>query len=153
MIGHMGVLFGYYAADDDAHALGAIDRDDDGPLGAGYDGVEVKHLDPVVCLLPAEARLRGGPAAAVTADRARGRLVGMIEDGEVVTVGLSPAFRDALAAATPESLAEAAEVWSRSDASLGPSERPWLLDFLTDLAALATRAVARGQGLYCWICP
>ncbi|MFI5533916.1 hypothetical protein ACIA8O_35805 [Kitasatospora sp. NPDC051853] len=149
----MGVLYGYYAADDDAHAIGAIDRDDDQLLGTGYDGFDVKGIDPVVCLLPVEVHLSGRSAEALRQDPRHSRLVGTADDGWVLTVSLTDPFRDALATAAPDLLEETARVWSTADVFPFPSDQEGLLDFLTDLAALARRAVTRGQGLYCWACP
>ncbi|MEE1784469.1 hypothetical protein PUR71_16395 [Streptomyces sp. SP17BM10] len=40
-----------------------------------------------------------------------------------------------------------------SDVFSTPPDVDVLADFLRELAALARRAVAREQRLYCWICP
>ncbi|MGK5631782.1 hypothetical protein [Streptomyces sp. URMC 123] len=149
----MGVLFGYYAATDDHDAARAIVREDGEPVGTGYDEVVVKGVDPVVALLPAEALLTGRPAAAVKADRRRGHLVAMVGEGEVVGLALTDCLRDCLVGRDAASLAAVARDWSASDAFDTPPDPDGLAEFLGDLAALATRAAARGRRLYCWICP
>ncbi|MFD7641530.1 hypothetical protein ACFV4P_12835 [Kitasatospora sp. NPDC059795] len=150
----MGVLFGYFAAADDDDALGAIVRDDDEPFGAGYDGTEVKGIDPIVTLGPAEELLTGRSDAELRADRRRGALVGMIEDGEVVVLALSDVFRDALARRGDEALREVAERWAAAEEAFhGPADPDELARFLGELAAIAVRSTARGAHLYCWVCP
>ncbi|MFG2695940.1 hypothetical protein ACIHEI_36905 [Kitasatospora sp. NPDC051984] len=146
----MGTLIGYFAATDDDDALGAIVRDDDEPFGAGYDEVVVKGIDPVVMLEPAEELVTGRSPAELRADPRRAALVGMIEDGEVVVLALSDAFRDALAQHEDAALREVAERWAVAEGvHYEPAD---LADFLRELAGLASRAVAGGARLYCWAC-
>ncbi|MFF3726574.1 hypothetical protein ACFYYM_29880 [Streptomyces erythrochromogenes] len=149
----MGVLFGYYAAHDDDDAGRAVRRDDGGPAGTGYDQFVVKGMDPVVELLPAEVLLTGRSAEAVEADPRRGGLIATAGDGEVFSVSLTEAFRDALADCGPQQLGSVARAWSGSDVFAVPPSAEGLAEFLEALAALARRAVAHDRRLYCWICP
>ncbi|MFE7184561.1 hypothetical protein [Streptomyces erythrochromogenes] len=149
----MGVLFGYYAAHDDADAGRAVQRDDGGPAGTGYDQFVVKGMDPVVELLPAEVLLTGRSAEAVEGDPRHGALIATAGGGEVVSVSLTEAFRDALADCGPPQLGSVARAWSGSDVFAVPPSAEGLAEFLDALTALARRAVAHDRRLYCWICP
>jgi hypothetical protein len=156
MIGRMGVIYGYYAARDDQDAGRAIVREDEEPSGTGYDQFELKGIDPVTNLLPAEVLITGRSADAVNADPRHGHLVAMVGDGEVVSVSLTDTFRDALAGFDPELLDAVAQGWAASGDFYSPLDKEGiedLADFLHQLAALAQRAVACGHRLYCWICP
>lgn len=152
MIGRMGVIYGYYAAADDAHAAGAIVREDDEPFGAGYDEVEVKGIDPMVDLLPAETLITGRSAEAVKADPRHVELIAMVGEGEVVSVSLTDTFRDALASFDRALLDAVAEGWATAGDFSTPPNPSDLADFLRRLSDLAERAVGRGYRLYCWIC-
>ncbi|MGW4895721.1 hypothetical protein ACWEQL_26200 [Kitasatospora sp. NPDC004240] len=149
----MAVLYGYYAAADDEHAAAAIVRDDEGPDGAGYDELVVKGIDPTVYLLPAESLLTGRYTEDLTADRRHCRPIAVAGDGEVVSVSLTDSLRDSIATFDTELLGDVAVGWSVSDVFASPPEVDELAEFLNDLAALARRAVARRQRLYCWACP
>lgn len=92
VIGCMGALFGYYAAADDEDAVRAVVREDGQPMGAGYDSFVVKGVDPVVELLPAEVLVTGRTAGDIEADPRHGHLVGMVGDGEVVSLSLTDPF-------------------------------------------------------------
>ncbi|MER5306220.1 hypothetical protein ABT034_00215 [Streptomyces sp. NPDC002773] len=147
----MGALYGYYAAADDEDAMRAVVREDEQPLGTGYDTFVVKGVDPVVGLLPAEVLVTGRSAEAVGADPRHGHLVGMVGDGEVVALSLTDSLRDSLARLDGKALGEAARDWSASGAFSAESDLSGLTGFLEDLAALAERALARGHRLYCWM--
>ncbi|MFI0406267.1 hypothetical protein [Actinomadura sp. 3N508] len=150
----MGVLYGYFAAADDDDAVRAIVRDDGEPSGTGYDQLVIKGIDPVVELAPAEALLTGRPEDELKSDPRHGGLVGMLGEGEVVVVSLTDPLRDALAAAQPASLREVATAWANTDdAFYYPADPDDLTDFLEQLSGLASRAMARGARLYCWMCP
>jgi hypothetical protein len=153
MIRRMGVLFGYYAAADDDDAGRAVIREDDEPTGTGYDQFVVKGMDPVDDLLPAEVLISGRSADTVKVDPRHGHLIAMLADGEVFSVSLTDVFRDSLASFHTDLLGDIAREWSVSDAFSTPPNPDGLASFLENLAALACRAVARNQRLYCWICP
>lgn len=153
MIGRMGVIYGYYAAADDGDAAGAIVREDEEPFGAGYDEVEVKGIDPMVDLLPAETLITGLSAETVKSDPRRGELIAAVADGEAISLSLTDTFRDALAAFDKQLLDAVAQGWAASGDFYTPPDPSDLSDFLRELSGLAERAVGRGQRLYCWICP
>ncbi|MFD8478416.1 hypothetical protein [Kitasatospora sp. NPDC059673] len=149
----MGVLFGYFAAADDDDALEAVVRDDDEPFGAGYDGVVVKGIDPMVVLGPAEELVTGRSAAELRADPRRAALVGMAEGGEVVVLTLSDTFRGALGQLHEDAalLHEVAERWAATEDMV--HDQAELAEFLSELSGIAVRAEAGGARLYCWACP
>jgi hypothetical protein len=153
MIGRMGVIYGYYAAADDGDAAGAIVREDEEPFGAGYDEVEVKGIDPMVDLLPAETLITGLSAETVKSDPRRGELIAAVADGEAISLSLTDTFRDALAAFDKQLLDAVAQGWAASGDFYTPPDPSDLSDFLRELSGLAERAAGRGQRLYCWICP
>ncbi|RKE23191.1 hypothetical protein [Streptomyces sp. TLI_171] len=149
----MGVLFGYFVAADDADAARAVVRDDDEPSGAGYDELVAKGLDPFIQLARADELLTGRTAAEVRADGRSGSLVAMVGDGEVVAVSLTDALRDALARCEEAALAVVAAEWAATAEVFDPpADAEHLADFLSELKALAGRAVRRGARLYCWMC-
>ncbi|MET7685778.1 hypothetical protein [Streptomyces sp. NPDC005423] len=150
----MGVLYGYFAAADDDDALRAVVRDDDQPSGTGYDQLVVKVIDPMLVLMPAEELITGRSAAEVEADPRHCSLVGMVGDGEVVVVTLTNALRDALATRDGRSLRDIATNWSTVEGVFRHEADPEdLTGFLDGLSEIAGRAVARGDRLYCWLCP
>ena len=150
----MGVLYGYFAADDDNNAVRAVVRDDGQPSGTGYDQLVIKGIDPVVELAPAEALMTGRSATAVKSDPRHGSLIGMLGDGELVVVSLTDALRDALATYDTTSLRDVASTWSSTEGVFYyPATPEDLTSFLEQLSGLARRAVTRSAGLYCWICP
>jgi hypothetical protein len=148
----MGVLYGYYAATDDEHAVRAVVREDGEPLGTGYDELVVKGIDPVVDLLPAETLITGRAADEVKADPRHGALIAMVGDGEAVGVSLTDGFRDALAAFDRRLLEDVAVGWASTGDFPSPPDPADLSRFLRALADLADRAAVRDQRLYCWIC-
>ncbi|MEV6103131.1 hypothetical protein AB0M28_00235 [Streptomyces sp. NPDC051940] len=150
----MGVLYCYYAADDDQDAARAIVREDGAPSGAGYDQVVVKGIDPMVELATAEALIMGREREEIVADPRRCALVAMVGDGEVAAVSLTDVFRDELARVDASLLPDVAAGWARSPGAFYKAPEPdALAGFLADLAALASRALAGQRHLYCWICP
>ncbi|MBD0742190.1 hypothetical protein [Streptomyces sp. CBMA152] len=148
----MGVIYGYFAAADDDDAVRAVVREDGELIATGYDGFDVNGADPVTDLLPAEALLTGRTAEAVCADPRHGHQIAMLDDGEVLCLTLTDALRDALANADRAVLPEVAREWAASDVFWTPPDPEGLAEFLNRAADLASRAVARGHRLYCWIC-
>ncbi|MFJ4709779.1 hypothetical protein ACIP6I_33740 [Streptomyces anulatus] len=140
----MGNIYDYYAATDDRHALAlfADDRMDD-PFGT----LGLKGADPYLLLGTVEAHLTGVSGEQVEADP---RFCGPLNEAEREgpwLVSLTDSLRDALAAATPERLLEAATAWTRTED--GDGEDPALLaDFLERLGELARDARPRRR-LYC----
>ncbi|MFD8597599.1 hypothetical protein ACFV1L_21610 [Kitasatospora sp. NPDC059646] len=149
----MGALFGYFAAADDDDALRAVVRDDE-LFGAEYDETVVKGLDPLLALGRAEELLTGRSALELRADPRCGGLVGTAEDGEVLVLSLSDALRDAAARSAEDTLSGVAARWAATEGLFhDPADPEHLVEFLRELAALASRATARGARLYCWVCP
>jgi len=149
----MGVLYGYYAAADDEHAVRAVVREDAEPVGTGYDELVVKGIDPIVDLLPAETLITGRPADDVKADPRHGALIATLGEGEAVAVSLTDGFRDALAAFDRRLLDDVAVGWAATGDFHSPPDPSDLARFLRALADLADRAATRKHRLYCWICP
>ncbi|MFE0627011.1 hypothetical protein ACFW3D_08595 [Streptomyces sp. NPDC058864] len=147
----MGTLFGYYTAADDHDAGRAVLRVDGDPGGSGYDRLVVKGIDPTVDLLAVEFVITGRPAGVIKSDSRHGHVVATVGDGEVVSVSLTDAFRDALATIDQAFLGDLAHGWARSTRFTTPPDTAHLADFLEQLAALARQAVAQEHGLYCWI--
>jgi hypothetical protein len=106
----MGALFDYFAADSDEQAASTIDRLG-GPAadepGGAFDTVAVKGIDPVVQLGTLEELLTGRPYDAVVADPRSGHALAVHDGGERVVLTVTDSLTDALAAATPDRLAEA----------------------------------------------
>ncbi|MEV6549183.1 hypothetical protein AB0M57_10780 [Streptomyces sp. NPDC051597] len=147
----MGVIYGYFAAADDDDAVRAVVREDGEPTATGYDGFDVNGMDPTTDLLPAEAALTGRSAETVQGDPRHGHLLASIDEGELLCLTLTDSLRDALADADQSLLREVAREWATSDVFWTPLDPESLTEFLTQTADLASRAVARGQRLYCWI--
>ncbi|MFG3118737.1 hypothetical protein ACGF4C_30740 [Streptomyces sp. NPDC048197] len=149
----MGVLYGYYAAADDEEAARAVLRDGDRPTGGDDDELVVKGVDPADDLLLAESLITGTAAKALLTTPRRCSLIPVRGGGEVVAVTLTDDFRDALASFDAALLPDVAQGWAAAGDFFTPPDPDSLARFLTGLAALARRAVSRGQHLYCWICP
>ncbi|MFD8077148.1 hypothetical protein ACFV3E_31365 [Streptomyces sp. NPDC059718] len=147
----MEALYGYYAAADDQDASRAVWLTSGETSGDGFDQILVQNIDPNVDLLPVEFAVTGRPASVIKSDPRHGRVVAALEDGEVVCVSLTDAFRDAFAGIGQDFLHDVARGWARSARFTTPPDIEQLDRFLQQLAALAERAVARGHGLYCWI--
>jgi hypothetical protein len=150
----MGVLYDYFRATAES-ALDAADRPG-GPLatdgsGAAFDGVAARGIDPVVTLGQLVAFIRGvtwTPELVDAAEVARSRVSGTWIEllGEQV--------RDWLADADDDALPEIVVKWSQLEefAPADDADEGELLALVADLVALARRARAAGQGLYCWCC-
>jgi hypothetical protein len=74
------------------------------------------------------------------------------DGGEVLVAPLTDTLTSALADADGELLEQVATPWSKTEEFWGASDPSDLAEFLKELAALASRAVATGQRLYCWVC-
>lgn len=171
----MGVLFDYFAAPTPEAAAATIDwvgGPSQPPTAASkerrrlfgkranaveptaavaYRTVRDAGIDPVAQAGTLEEILTGrsfdeildSHAAASVAERDGGqRLVSKVSDGLV----------DALAAATPESLAEAARPWSQTEEFWGAGDTDALTALLVELADLARYARGQGDSVYCWTC-
>lgn len=150
----MGLRTEYFAAPTDEvaatalHAPGGPAEPDQRTGLPRFDAVEVPSVDPFVMLGGLAGVLSGRSYGEVTAHPRHGTLVcsGGDEGPWIVTV--SQTLADDLAAAGPARLVEAAREWS---AAVTSSVQPrHLTAALLPLAALATRAVDEGYGIYCW---
>lgn len=127
-------------------------RADGEPGGGGYDPFVVKGIAPIVDLLTVEVVMTGRPAGVIKSDLLARPLVAMVGDGDVISVSLTDAFRDALTSLDREYLEDVAQGWARSGCFSTPPDADSIAAHLRPLGALAERAVARGHGLYRWIC-
>jgi hypothetical protein len=140
----MGNIYDYFAATDDTQAL-ALFEDDcmDDPFGT----VGLKGADPYLILGTVEAHLTGTSEEQVESN---GRFCELLSDPEHEghwLVSLTDTVRDALAAATPEHLLQAATSWTLTEDG-GGQDPALMADFLRRLAELARDAGTRRR-LYC----
>ncbi|MER6019477.1 hypothetical protein [Streptomyces anulatus] len=140
----MGNIYDYYAATDDRHALTLFEDDRmDDPFGT----LGLKGADPYLLLGTVEAHLTEVSEEQVEADPRFCELLNDAGNEGPWLVSLTDGLRDALAAATPERLLEAATAWARTED--GDGQDPALLgDFLERLGELARDARPRRR-LYC----
>ncbi|MFJ6610784.1 hypothetical protein ACIQPT_10935 [Streptomyces sp. NPDC091289] len=140
----MGNIYDYYAATDDRQALALFEADSaDDPFGT----LGLKGADPYLLLGTVEAHLTEVSEEQVEADPRFCELLNDPESEGPWLVSLTDGLRDALAAATPGRLLEAATAWTCTED--GDGQDPGLLaDFLERLSELARDAGPR-QRLYC----
>jgi hypothetical protein len=154
----MGVLTDYFSAPSDESTASALDRvGGPGQPAAGpsplppFDTFQAKGLDPYVIIGKLEAALTGQDYRAITAGTQYGRMVAKRgAQGPWVTKVNSP-LQAALSLAGSERLARALAEWSQAEelGDASPEEMTWVLE---GLSALARRATAKGEHLYCWVC-
>ncbi|MFF0411840.1 hypothetical protein ACFYUY_15520 [Kitasatospora sp. NPDC004745] len=157
----MGVLTDYFRAPDAAAVVRELERTDGG--SPEFDGVRAKRIDPTVLL--------GQLVAAVRQEPWRAGLVtetpvwptaplpgpgGPADEDDPWATGpwvteLGDDVRDALAGAGDERLPPAVAVWAVAE-EWGGADPAELLPVAEELVALAGRARAAGERLYCWIC-
>nr|WTB34645.1 hypothetical protein OG781_38805 [Streptomyces sp. NBC_00830] len=147
----MEALYGYYAAANDQDASRAVWLTSGEPSGDGFDQILAQNIDPNVDLLPIEFAMTGRSAGVIKSDPRHGHVVAALENGEVICVSLTDAFRDAFVGIDRDFLHDVARGWARSARFTTPPDIEQLDHFLQQFAALAERAVARGHSLYCWI--
>jgi hypothetical protein len=151
----MGVLYDYFRAADDVTAYAAADRPG-GPLATdrsgapAFDGVAAQGIDPVVTLGQLVAFVRGvswSPDLVVAEQIARSPVEAWVER-------LAQPVRDWLAGVADDALPEIVLKWSQVEdfPSDGDLDERQLHALVTDLVALARRARAAGEQLYCWCC-
>ncbi|MFF0445980.1 hypothetical protein ACFYT4_06115 [Streptomyces sp. NPDC004609] len=144
------VMCDYFSASGDDAAVSVLDRPG-GPDASAFDVVPLKGIDPVVVMARLEAILTGCTYDEATRRPRAGQLISSPEAESAFIVSVSDTVQEALASAAHASLAEAAGPWSETDelrASGIPSETA--LQVLVLLSALAGRARAAGERLYCW---
>jgi hypothetical protein len=109
-------------------------------------------VDPVVQMGTFEELLTGRPYDDIVEDPRSGHVVADRDGGQRLVVTLNDALTAALVAASDERLAEVAVPWVETEEFWGDGDAQLAAEFLRDVAALARRATADGQRLYCWIC-
>ena len=118
-----------------------------------YDTVSVRGIDPLVQLGTLEELLTGRPYDEAVADPRSGvNPLASKDGGEVLVAPLTDSLTSALANADGELLEQVARPWSETEEFWGAADPSDLGEFLKELAALASRAEATGQRLYCWVC-
>ncbi|MEU4120165.1 hypothetical protein AB0F71_37395 [Kitasatospora sp. NPDC028055] len=161
----MGVLTDYFRAPDAEAVVRALDAAD-GSLAAvraDFDVVEAKRIDPGVVLAQLVAAIRAEPwrvdlvedtpiwptTPRPGPDGPRG------EDDPWATgpwaFELDDATRDTLAELPDERIPEAVRQWAEAE-EWGGVDPADLAPLAGELIALARRARAAGERLYCWIC-
>ncbi|MFD9686898.1 hypothetical protein ACFWXO_14205 [Kitasatospora sp. NPDC059088] len=161
----MGVLTDYFRAPDAETVVRALAAAD-GSLAAvrpDFDVVEAKRIDPGVVL--------GQLVAAILAQPWR---VDLVEDTPIWPTAPQPgpdgpwdeddpwatgpwafelgdAARDALAEVRDDRIPEAVRQWAEAE-EWGGADPTDLLPLAGELIALARRARAAGERLYCWVC-
>lgn len=178
----MAVLFDYFSAASDEQAATVIDRpggpgrayaalapQDSSRRGlfrrrsSGWSGpatdtgvqfftVFGDGIDPVVQMGTFEELLTGRAYDDIVEDPQSGRTVADRDGGERLVLTLTDRLRDALAAASPERLAELAVPWSQTEEFCGQGDPEVLATFLNSLAGLARQAQDKHERLYCWVC-
>lgn len=144
------VMCDYFSARDDETALRVLDRPG-GPDTGRFDVVSLKGIDPVVVMARLEAILTGCTYEEASGRPRAGELLSSPEAESAFVVGVSDTLQEALASATPASLAEAAEPWARTDElrqyGITADLAAEVLDLLSGLAG---RARSAGCRMYCW---
>ncbi|MFE4397250.1 MULTISPECIES: hypothetical protein [Streptomycetaceae] len=170
----MGVLTDYFRAGDAATVVRALELGDgvlppfdgDGSSGGAFDGafdgVEAKGVDPTVLLGQLVAAALGEPwrvdlvteTAVWPTTPAPGPSGPEDEDDPWATgpwvTRLGPAARDALAGVPDERVPEVVARWAEAE-EWGGADPSDLLPLVEELIALARRARAAGEQLYCWM--
>lgn len=149
----MGIVTEYFAAATDEVAAEAL-RIPGGP-GAPengspprFDSVTLPSVDPFIMLAGLAQALSGRPYGEITADPRHGALVGSSGDEGPWIVTITDDLAKDLASVAPARLGRAIRHWMRESEPPVPAHR--LTSAVLLLAELATRAVADGDGLYCW---
>lgn len=163
----MGFLCDYFRAPDRETAT-AVVLSGPGLLEAArsrpdIEAVDLKGVDPVVALGKLVTLLAGpsyeemAMAGAIPIDHIPGPELLTREDGELFIVELDVLVRDTLADATEAVLDDVAFVWANSEEFLLGRETWFEADearpAMDDLVAIARRARAADQMLYCVVCP
>ncbi|WP_426004553.1 hypothetical protein ACPFL9_19100 [Paenarthrobacter sp. NyZ202] len=175
----MGVLFDYFSAASDEEAASVIDRVG-GPGSQGtiappaeprrgifgrkrppaavtyqeaavFDTVSGNGIDPVVQLGTLEELLTGRSFDDVMDDPRSGQALADRDGGERLVLTLTEPLSTALSTASDDALEQVAIPWSETEEFWNAADPALLADFLKDLAGLARRSKASGQGLYCWV--
>lgn len=178
----MGLLFDYFAANSDEDAGTAIYRlggpgahsapgnpppserrgwfrrspatpdATAGLIPAAFDTVQDTGIDPVVQMGTLEELLTGRPYDEVVADPRSGHQIAIRDNGERAVCTVTQTLTEALANLPRARAHEVAAAWAQTEEFWGAADPDDLQSVLLDLSALADRARANGQSLYCWAC-
>jgi hypothetical protein len=143
----MSMFCDYFAAGSDEDAGAAIG----GVVSGETDVVSAKGIDPLVQLGTLEELLTGRPFDDICAGPRSGVLIKDGGDGERVVVSVTDELCTALADASDERLAQVAVPWSQTEEFFGEADPEQLAEVLGALAALAQRARAAEQRLFCLV--
>ncbi len=168
----VSVLFRYFSASADEDAARAINL----PGGPGpppsqqpprrgwkpgrrtsaavpeFDTALTGGLDPVVQMGTLEAQLTGRDYETVITGPRSGHIVASADGGQRLVIAVTDELRDALAAASDDTLRSAAGPWSQTEEFFGSGDPDILAGSLHELAELARRASTSNHRIYCWIC-
>jgi hypothetical protein len=155
------VLFDYFTAPTPEAAAATIDwvggpsqppapSTPEPSAASAYRTVQDTGVDPVVQAGTLEEILTGRSFDEILDSLADP--VAERDNGERLVLKVSDGLVDALAASTPESLAEAARPWSRTEEFGGVGDPVTLSELLIELADLARYARDRGDSVWCWTC-
>ncbi|MEU5988336.1 hypothetical protein ABZ806_05125 [Spirillospora sp. NPDC047418] len=163
----MGILCDYFRAPDRETAA-AVVLSGPGLLEAArarpdIEVVDLKGIDPVVALGKLVTLLAGpsyeemAMAGGIPIDQVPGPELVTREDGDLFVVELDALVRDTLADATEAVLDDVAFVWANTEEFLLGRDTWFEADearpAMDDLVAIARRARAADQMLYCVVCP
>jgi hypothetical protein len=157
----MGMLYDYFRAADVPAVIRLMERSDCGPVAVSgtaqlVDAVDAKGIDPHVVLGKLVSFILNVPWAV---DLVETRLVwpaGSDADADYEgpwTVAIGDRARDALAGIPDAEVPELAARWVRIEelSGFGELSPDALVSVLTVLIALARRASAADEHLYCWM--
>jgi hypothetical protein len=143
-------LCDYFSAADDQAAVAVLDTLG-GPSQASLDVVDLKNIDPVVCIAQLEAIMAGCSYEDARRRPRSGQLLSSPEAEDAFVVSVSDTLCELLAVATADDLARAAGLWSQTEElRMMRADAETMASVLADLAGLARRAQASNQRLYCW---
>ncbi|MEU8813097.1 hypothetical protein [Actinoplanes sp. NPDC048796] len=156
----MGVLTDYFRAPSAAAVQEQLTLNEGGPLLTSdpsttvYDGVEAKWIDTSVVLGKLIGFIRDEPWHPHIVDDhliwPEGGEQDTSHEGPWVTI-LDNETRDTLAAVPADRVPSLAVQWSAIE-ELQPNTDPqYFAELITELSALATRAQATGDSLFCWM--
>ena len=153
----MGILYEYFAAGSDEAAVRVLDVTG-GPIAANskrngnhrWDVIDGVAIEPTVNLADLEELLTGVEYDDIVENPRAGDTVASVHDqGLVITV--TDSLLGALAALPIGRIAALAGDWSHAEEFGGEASPGDLTKFLTEFSALAKRAAAREERLYCWV--
>jgi hypothetical protein len=152
--GPMGVLYEYFRAADAGAAAEPVRPDWAGPFRppagrTAFDGLPTKGIDPAVMVAKLVGLVRG---LGWSMDLVSLNLVTSTDGHEQLVLALDDAARDTLADIPPDAASDLGARWAEIEEFSGEVDPEALAGFIVDLAALAGRARAAGEHLYCWAC-